>query len=46
MPDWCKATVLVLGGSSQIGCFLLPELAASGARVLALSRRPQPPLAG
>lgn len=34
-------TVLVLGGSSQIGHFLLPRLLASGEPVLALSRRPR-----
>jgi len=38
--------VLVLGASSQIGYFLLPELVRSGARVLALSRRSQAPIAG
>jgi len=32
-------TVLVFGGSSQIGYFLLPRLLAGGASVLALSRR-------
>ncbi|HEY1589460.1 MAG TPA: NAD-dependent epimerase/dehydratase family protein [Rhodanobacter sp.] len=35
-------TVLVLGGSSQIGHFLLPRLQASGEQVLALSRHPRP----
>jgi nucleoside-diphosphate-sugar epimerase len=35
-------TVLVLGGSSQIGHFLLPRLSASGEPVIALSRHPQP----
>lgn len=40
------ATVLVCGASSQIGCFLLPELVRAGARVLALSRRPQPEMPG
>lgn len=39
-------TVLVLGGSSQIGHFLLPRLRASGERVLALSRHPRPAQAG
>jgi nucleoside-diphosphate-sugar epimerase len=34
-------TVLVFGGSSQIGHFLLPPLCARGEPVLALSRRPQ-----
>lgn len=34
-------TVLVLGASSQIGCFLLPRLHEVGQDVLALSRRPQ-----
>ena len=33
-------TILVFGGSSQIGSFLLPRLHARGERVLALSRRP------
>lgn len=46
MDDWRNATVLVLGASSQIGCFLLPELARAGAHVLALSRRQQPGSAG
>lgn len=39
-------TVLVLGGSSQIGHFLLPRLLAGGEQVLALSRRPRPEQAG
>lgn len=39
-------TVLVFGGSSQIGHFLLPRLLASGESVLALSRHPQPSQAG
>jgi uncharacterized protein YbjT (DUF2867 family) len=39
-------TVLVFGGSSQIGHFLLPRLLASGEPVLALSRHPQPAQAG
>ncbi len=39
-------TVLVFGGSSQIGHFLLPRLQASGEPVLALSRRPRSPQAG
>jgi nucleoside-diphosphate-sugar epimerase len=39
-------TVLVAGASSQIGWCLLPELARSGATVLALSRARQPPVAG
>jgi nucleoside-diphosphate-sugar epimerase len=39
-------TVLVLGGSSQIGHFLLPRLRDGGERVLALSRRPRPAQAG
>jgi nucleoside-diphosphate-sugar epimerase len=34
-------TVLVFGGSSQIGHFLLPSLCARGEPVAALSRRPQ-----
>ncbi|TAN05091.1 MAG: hypothetical protein EPN38_12730 [Rhodanobacteraceae bacterium] len=43
---WRDGGVLVCGASSQIGCFLLPALVRAGARVLALSRRPQPPRAG
>ncbi|MDW2983211.1 NAD-dependent epimerase/dehydratase family protein [Rhodanobacter sp. KK11] len=39
-------TVLVFGGSSQIGHFLLPRLLASGEPVLALSRQPRPAQAG
>lgn len=39
-------TILVLGGSSQIGHFLLPRLQASGERVLALSRHPRTADAG
>ena len=39
-------TVLVFGGSSQIGHFLLPRLLASGEPVLALSRHPRPAMAG
>ncbi|TPG07262.1 NAD-dependent epimerase/dehydratase family protein [Rhodanobacter glycinis] len=39
-------TVLVFGGSSQIGHFLLPRLLASGEPVLALSRQSQPAQAG
>ncbi len=39
-------TVLVFGGSSQIGHFLLPRLLASGEPVLALSRHPRPAQAG
>ena len=39
-------TVLVFGGSSQIGHFLLPRLLASGESVLALSRQPRPAQAG
>ena len=35
-------TVLVVGGSSQIGHFLLPRLAAGGEPVVALSRIPRP----
>jgi nucleoside-diphosphate-sugar epimerase len=34
-------TVLVFGGSGQIGCFLLPRLLASGEAVMALSRWPR-----
>ncbi|MDE2156762.1 MAG: NAD-dependent epimerase/dehydratase family protein [Xanthomonadaceae bacterium] len=34
-------TILVFGGSSQIGHFLLPRLIAGGEEVLALSRRPR-----
>lgn len=39
-------TVLVLGGSSQIGHFLLPRLLASSELVLALSRHPRDQPAG
>lgn len=39
-------TILVVGGSSQIGYFLLPRLCERGEPVLALSRRPRPALAG
>lgn len=39
-------TVLVIGGSSQIGHFLLPRLRTTGEPVLALSRQPRPPLDG
>jgi nucleoside-diphosphate-sugar epimerase len=40
------ATVIVTGASSQLGVFLLPRLAASGFRVVALSRQaPREPLA-
>lgn len=39
-------TVLVIGGSSQIGHFLLPRLLDSGEPVLALSRHPRPSRAG
>ena len=34
-------TILVFGGSSQIGHFLLPRLIARGEEVLALSRQPR-----
>ncbi|HJP99546.1 MAG TPA: NAD-dependent epimerase/dehydratase family protein [Rhodanobacteraceae bacterium] len=44
--NWRAGTVLVAGASSQIGWFLLPELARTGATVLALSRSRQPPVAG
>ncbi|TAM95585.1 MAG: NAD-dependent epimerase/dehydratase family protein [Rhodanobacteraceae bacterium] len=43
---WRSGCVLVCGASSQIGVFLLPELVGANVRVLALSRRPQPPMAG
>ena len=46
MADWRAGTVLVTGASSQIGCFLLPELARAKGRVLALSRTRQPAIAG
>jgi uncharacterized protein YbjT (DUF2867 family) len=39
-------TVLIVGGSSQIGYFLLPRLLGSGEPVLALSRHPRPARAG
>lgn len=39
-------TVLVFGGSSQIGHFLIPRLLASGEPVLAVSRRPRLAQAG
>ncbi len=44
--DWREGTVLVLGASSQIGFFLLPELVRAGAGVTALSRRPQAAASG
>lgn len=43
---WQAGTVLVCGASSQIGQFLLPELVRADARVWALSRNPQPGVAG
>jgi nucleoside-diphosphate-sugar epimerase len=46
MDNWREGTLLVCGASSQIGYFLLPELARAGVRVLALSRRPQAALEG
>jgi nucleoside-diphosphate-sugar epimerase len=46
MGDWRMGTMLVAGASSQIGVFLLPELARQDARVLALSRTPQPAAPG
>jgi nucleoside-diphosphate-sugar epimerase len=46
VDDWRAGTVLVTGASSQIGCFLLPELVRAKVRVLALSRTRQPALAG
>ena len=39
-------TVLVFGGSGQIGHFLLPRLLASGEPVLAVSRYPRAPQVG
>jgi len=39
-------TVLVIGGSSQIGHFLLPRLSAGGESILALSRHPRLPVPG
>lgn len=39
-------TVLVSGATSQIGRFLLARLSKAGVPVLAISRRPQPPLEG
>lgn len=38
--------ILVFGGSSQIGRFLLPRLLAGGGSVFALSRRPRAPTPG
>lgn len=35
-------TILVVGGSSQIGHFLLPRLRAGGEQIVALSRLPRP----
>jgi len=46
MGEWREGTVLVCGASSQIGWFLLPELARAGVTVLALSRTTQPGVAG
>lgn len=46
MGDGRAGTVLVCGATSQIGWFLLPELVRTGARVLALSRNPQPEASG
>lgn len=42
MADWRHAGVLVCGASSQIGWCLLPQLAAAGVGVTALSRRVRP----
>jgi nucleoside-diphosphate-sugar epimerase len=39
-------TVLVSGATSQIGRFLLARLSMAGIPVLAISRKPQPPLEG
>jgi uncharacterized protein YbjT (DUF2867 family) len=39
-------TVLVVGGSSQVGHFLLPRLHSSGEPIVALSRVPRPPRDG
>ena len=33
-------SVVVTGAASQVGCFLLPRLADSGMRAMAVSRRP------
>ena len=44
--DWREGTVLVCGASSQIGHFLLPELLRAGVRILALSRKSRPAMAG
>ena len=37
-----QGTVLLVGATSQIGIFAIPRLLASGFRVLAVSRKPQP----
>lgn len=46
MGNWRERAVLVCGASSQIGYFLLPDLATKGVDVRALSRRPQSAIAG
>jgi nucleoside-diphosphate-sugar epimerase len=46
MTDWREGNVLVCGASSQIGFFLLPELAHAGVSVLAVSRSPRAPIDG